>query len=300
MNILSFFHRAVGRKAASNRVASVFLAGVAFVVLQGFAIQKAYAHHPNISATASCSNGAAVITYTATSWDPGSTFGPPGDGDNPAIEILFNGNLVDTEPFLPSPGQIPPDQFTNTMTAPQGTNSVDVEAIAVSPWGDGYVPQVGDERVVTVAIPTDCAPGTGRFTGGGKQVTINLVDGNPLVVTKGFEVDCDLHQPSNNLEINWEGNQFHMTDFTDAVCTLVKKPNPPTAPVNTIVGKGTGRFDGADGFTVEFTLIDNGEPGTNDEAKFKIYETANPANVILETPLSFITGGNIQAHVDQH
>lgn len=153
---------------------------------------------------------------------------------------------------------------------------------------------------VTLTIPTNCAPGTGRFTGGGKQVAVNLVNGDPVVVTKGFEVDCDLHQPSNNLEVNWEGNQFHMTDFLAAVCTYTGPPNPPKAPVNTIVGMGTGRYDGADGYTIVFELIDIGEPGRNDESSFMIYQTSNPSNVVLSIPLTFITSGNIQAHLDLH
>jgi hypothetical protein len=90
--------------------------------------------------------------------------------------------------------------------------------------------------------------------------------------------------------------------FYFASCVLNGPPNPPPAPVNTIFGKGTGRYDGAEGYTVEFTLVDNGEPGVrNDEASFKVYLTANPATVVLDTGgLNFITGGNIQAHVDQH
>lgn len=120
-----------------------------------------------------------------------------------------------------------------------------------------------------------------------------------VAVTKGSEVDCDLHRPSNNLEINWNGNQFHMEAFTSAACSLNGIPNPPPAPVNTINGTGTGRYDGVDGYTVMFTLVDNGEPGTSDEAGFLVFETANPANVVLNVPLQLITGGNIQAHVDQ-
>jgi hypothetical protein len=123
-------------------------------------------------------------------------------------------------------------------------------------------------------------------------------------LTKGFEVDCDLHQPSNNLEVNWKdpsavAHHFHMETFDSAVCTLNGNPVPPKAPVNTIVASGTGRFDGDLGFTVQFTLIDNGEPGTNDQAGFMIFETANPANVILAFPVMTVTTGNIQAHVDQ-
>jgi hypothetical protein len=152
---------------------------------------------------------------------------------------------------------------------------------------------------VTVSIPNDCKQGNGRFTGGGKQVVAGVA-----TVTKGFEVDCDLHQPSNNLEINWSDasggtHHFHMLSFLSAVCTLNGNPHPPKAPVNTIVASGTGRYDGVDGFTVQFTLIDNGEPGTNDQAGFMIFETANPSNVVLAIPVLTITTGNIQAHVDQ-
>jgi len=111
---------------------------------------------------------------------------------------------------------------------------------------------------------------------------------------------------------NWGGNQFHMENFTQAVCTFVNNPHPPNAPVNTMYGVGTGRYDGTSGFTVLFTLIDNGEPGRNDQACFRIYTTA-PADVlntscqneltpgdILNFPASNLITGNIQAHPDQH
>jgi hypothetical protein len=45
--------------------------------------------------------------------------------------------------------------------------------------------------------------------------------------------------------------------------------------------------------------VDAGEPGTNDQAALLIYETANPGNVVLNVPLQFLTGGNLQAHYDQ-
>ena len=292
MKIRSLFCCTGTNQSAFKRAAPLLLSGTAVLLLQAAVVQPAFAHFLTVTATASCSNGAAVINYTVTSWnqDPAN----PG-GTNPEIDVLFNGIKVDEEPFLSN--TTPANQFSNTLPAPPGTNNVDVTAVAAQAWGDGFAS--GQSSTVNVLIPTDCAPGTGRFTGGGKQVTVNLVNGDPVVVTKGFEVDCDLHTPSNNLEINWEGNQFHMTSFNAAVCTLVKKPNPPTAPVNTIVGMGTGRYNQTDGYTVIFELVDNGEPGTQDEISFKIYQTSNPSNIVLQIPLSFITGGNVQAHVDQ-
>lgn len=275
-----------------NKLAPAVLAGAALLAFQAISVQKAYAHHPNIAATATCSNGAAVINYTATSWDQNPA--DPG-GSNPEIDIYFNGVKVDMGAF--SASTVPPDQFSNTLPAPAATNTVDVQAVAAQPWGDQW--PAGDvSSIVTVTIPTNCAPGTGRFTGGGKQVSVGGV-----TVTKGFEVDCDLHKPSNNLEINWSDStgthQFHMTAFTSAVCSLTGNPTPPPAPVNNIIGTGTGRFDGTYGYTVVFQLVDNGEPGTSDMAAFWVYQTGNSSNTVLNVPLEVITGGNIQAHVDQ-
>jgi hypothetical protein len=293
--IKSVFWRADGNMSAFSRVASVFLTGAAMIVLLGFTAQKAYAHSLTITATASCgvNGGAATISYTVTSWDQNPA--DPG-GTNPEIQVLFNGVVVDTEPFIST--STPPNQFSNTMPAPAGATTVDVEAFAVQNWGDGY-PNGETATVTGLPIPTNCAPGTGRFTGGGKQVAVGVV-----TVTKGFEVDCDLHQPSNNLQINWQdpaqtAHHFHMTAFTSAACSKPGNPNPPTAPVNQIIGGGTGLYDGMAGYSVAFELIDNGEPGAGvDEAGFVVYNTATSA-VVLNVPLAFITGGNIQAHVDQ-
>ena len=49
----------------------------------------------------------------------------------------------------------------------------------------------------------------------------------------------------------------------------------------------------------EFTLVDAGEPDRNDMAAFLIYETSNPASVVLDVPLQILDRGNLQAHFDQ-
>ena len=161
--------------------------------------------------------------------------------------------------------------------------------------------QAGRVPSVTVTLPANCSPSTptpGRFTGGGKS--IDTASG--LKVTKGFTIHCDLIL-SNNLEINWPGpgrtNQFHMLDHTFANCTddpLIDQ-RPPVAPVDRIDGRGTGRYNGADGATVEFTLIDAGEPGTADQIGFVVRDVNG--NVVLNLPLQNIVGGNVQAHFDQ-
>ena len=290
MKIKTLLSNSPFRHTAIRRAASLFLTGVATIVFQGLVVQTAFAHSLTVAATAVCSNGAPVINYTVTSWNQNLY---DTSGENPEVQVYFNGALVDTESFLDS--QLPePDQFSSSKPSPAATGTVNVEAIAAGTWSDLF--PGGQTNTVTVTIPTSCAPGTGRFTGGGKQV----VTAGDLTVTYGFEVDCDLHQPSNNLEINWGGNHFHMENFMSAVCTYTGPPNPPKAPVNKIVGMGTGRYNGVEGYTVVFTLIDNGEPGKNDESGFMVYQTSNPSNVVLNLPLQFITKGNIQAHVDQH
>ena len=91
----------------------------------------------------------------------------------------------------------------------------------------------------------------------------------------------------------------HLKTLKSATCLLVGNPTPPVAPINQMIGLGTGRYNGADGYTVSFTLIDNGEPGRRDMLAFLIYETANPSNVVLSLPLQLLTKGNLQAHLDQ-
>ena len=203
-----------------KRAASLFLTAAAGLLFQAAVVQPAYAHHIIVSASAVCTNGAAFINYTATSWDPTNS-GAPGDGENPAINVTFDGVTVDTEPFI-----APAGTFSGTRPFPNATPTVDVSANTTSLWKDGFDPaNDAPTNVVTVTFPANCAPppGVGRFTGGGKQVAAGVdALGNTVTITKGFEVDCDLHQPSNNLEIHWGGNQFHMTAFTAAVCTSSK------------------------------------------------------------------------------
>jgi hypothetical protein len=74
---------------------------------------------------------------------------------------------------------------------------------------------------------------------------------------------------------------------------------PPVAPLDTLIGTGIGKYNNADGYSIQFTLVDAGEPGTEDQMAIRIFETANPANVVLNVPLQFLTGGNLQAHADQ-
>ena len=268
-----------------------FLGAGLAIVGQVFLGGVAWAHHPTITAEALCdlSTNELIINYTSTAWDISS----PGAG-NTEIDILFNGVAVDSGVY-----ESPNYSFSGTLPAPLGAgpgDSVVVTALAVDKWSDNY--PGGQSRSTTITIPTEpCGqPGLGRFTGGGHQIRVDGVR-----VTRGLTIHCDLLL-SNNLEVNWNGNRFHMTEhMTTVECSddpaIVQAP--PAAPLDTLIGVGTGRYNGTPGYTIEFTLVDAGEPGINDKAALRIYETANPGNVVLNIPLQVLSGGNLQAHYDQ-
>lgn len=146
-----------------------------------------------------------------------------------------------------------------------------------------------------VAPPPPPPPaGNGRMTGGGKQITVG-----GLSITRGFTIHCDITL-SNNIEINWGKNQWHLDKpITKALC--LDDPNidqrPPNAPFDTFIGEAIGRLNGANGSLLKFTFVDAGEPGRNDLAGFQIWDPSG--NLVLNVPLSKLDNGNIQAHFDQ-
>ena len=259
-------------------------AGLA-VVLQFIVVAPAFAHFLTIEADAVCVGDVPTINYTATSWT--NTF----EGENPNIGIFVNGIEVANGAFV-----LPDNSFSDSTPGPAGATAT-VQAVAQGLWGDGFGP--GQSASTTVDLPTDCPVGTGegRFTGGGHQIRVGEAR-----VTRGLTIHCDLLL-SNNLEVNWNGNQFHMTEhLTTVACTddpaIIQAP--PDAPLDTLVGVGEGRYNGDEGYTIEFTLVDQGEPGRGvDQMAILIYETANPANIPLDVPLQVLSGGNLQAHYDQ-
>lgn len=258
--------------------------GALIIVFQMLMAGTAMAHWPNIRAGATCVNGIAVISYTSTSWSS-----KKGEGENPRIDILFDNVLVGSGAYK-SPGY----SFSGSAFAPVASTAV-VTALAVGTWGDGE--PGGQSAAMTVDIPSGCGElSLGRFTGGGSQIQVGGAR-----ITRGLTVHCDLLL-SNNLEVNWKGHSFHMAEhISTAQCS--DDPNiieaPPEAPLDTMIGVGTGRYDNVDGFTIEFTFVDAGEPGTLDMAALRVFETANPTNVVLLVPRQYLSGGNLQAHFDQ-
>jgi hypothetical protein len=257
----------------------------------------ASAHDPRIVAEIVCdeATGAMTINYTATAWE-GLGSDPTNDPSraNSQIDIRLDGVTVASGAFT-APGYA----FSGSIPVPAGKvagDIIEVSALAVADWGNGS--PGGLSNWFDVVVPEGCgdALGTGRFTGGGHQIRVGAAR-----VTRGLTIHCDLLL-SNNLEVNWGGNKFHMTEHLETVeCS--DSPDiiqfPPAAPLDTLIGVGTGRYNGTDGYTIEFTLVDYGEPGSSDRMAIKIYRTANPADVALNVPLQVLSGGNLQAHYDQ-
>ena len=256
---------------------------------------NAWAHHPEITGVGVCDevSGNYRIDWVSQAWEGYGT-DPANDPsrENASVEIRIDGLLVATGVYS-APGY----SFSGMADATPGATSVALSATANANWGNGTLG--GQEAGITVAIPEapcDSILANGRFTGGGHQIRVDGVR-----VTRGLTIHCDL-MLSNNLELNWQGNQFHMTEhLTTVICSddpdIIQAP--PPAPLDTLVGTGTGRYNGADGYTVEFTLVDAGEPGGSDMMGMQVYESANPANVVLDVPLQILNGGNLQAHYDQ-
>jgi hypothetical protein len=273
-----------------------FLA-IATAAATGFLIgpTSAMAHWPTITANIVCdvTSGNVTVAYTSTAW-PGTGSDPTNDPSraNPQIDITLDGGLVTSGAYT-APNYSFSGSFT--VTGKSAGDVIEVAAKAVGTWGSG---EPGGEVLnwVDLVVPECGTIDQGRFTGGGNQVRVGDVR-----VTRGLTIHCDLLL-SNNLEVNWGGNSFHMTEhITTVACS--DDPNiiqaPPAAPLDTLIGVGTGRYNNQDGYTIEFTLRDYGEPGTDDQMAIKIYKTASPSTVVLNVPLQKLSGGNLQAHFDQ-
>src|SRR5205823_13968289 len=114
----------------------------------------------------------------------------------------------------------------------------------------------------------------GRMTAGGSVFSAaGDTPGAGIRVTHGLEVHGSDGNGPSNLEINWGANKFHLDVLTDAICLddPAISPNPPDAPFDTLIGMGTGRFNGVAGYTIAFTFTDAGEPGTRDTAGYLVW-----------------------------
>lgn len=131
----------------------------------------------------------------------------------------------------------------------------------------------------------------GFMTGGGSVFTR---DG--MRVTHGFELHCDGSDP-NNLQINWEGNHFHLDglDYQDCTNNPSIDPGQPYATFDEYYGDGWGVYNNTEEATIQFVLRDAGEPGSKDHAAFRIYDS--DGNLLLRVGGN-LNKGNHQAHTE--
>jgi hypothetical protein len=261
--------------------------GVGIVALQLVSASSAFAHFLTITATSVCTDGAPVISYNVVSW------GSLPEASNPVVNVRFGATVVDTQAFV-----APVNAFSGSKPAPAGATTVTVTAVAAGTWGDGFAGgQVSN--AVEVQIPQNCVEISdfGRFTGGP-----NAIEVAGAKVTTGLQIHCHPKDPSINFEINWGGgNNFHLDDVTTVTCfdSPLETPEPPKAPVDTMIAVGVGKFNNVPGYTILFTLVDSGEPDNKRADQMAIRITSPGGTVVLNVPLQFITAGNIQAHYDQ-
>ena len=132
---------------------------------------------------------------------------------------------------------------------------------------------------------------TGRMTGGGSVFT---VDG--MRVTHGFELHCNPDIDPNNLQVNFDGNRFHLTDLETVHCVETELQQTPAreAPFDTYTADGVGRFNGVDGYHIQFVLTDNGEPGNKKD--FAEIHITDPDNNDVVFVSNVLMSGNHQAH----
>jgi hypothetical protein len=189
------------------------------------------------------------------------------------------------------------DSFTVAVKVPKGDSMLEVQPFSRDDLGTGELPASFDWNMVSFALEEETPPlASGRMTGGGSIFTID-----DERVTHGFQIHCDLREP-NNLQINWHnGNRFHMTELTAAVCTDSEMidQGSPEAYFDTFKGAGVGRLNNEPGATIEFVFVDAGEPGNNDTAMFTIRDA--DGNLVLEVTgdpnvPGYLDRGNHQAH----
>jgi hypothetical protein len=200
-----------------------------------------------------------------------------------AIVLLLSGAIACNADRTPTSPALEPDgPVLNPVPCP-------TSAPALVAARSGFKPANGEEPP-----PDPCSFVEGRMTGGGGQIIIGDV-----FVSRGFTIHCDIVL-SNNVNINWPDNHWHLDKPLDSATCIddpAYDPVPPRAPFDTFIGVGTGKLNGVDGSVVMFTFIDNGEPGKTDLASIQIFDAGGA--LVLDVPLSLLDRGNIQAHYDQ-
>lgn len=151
----------------------------------------------------------------------------------------------------------------------------------------------GEETFSSNVVTKDWVVIEGFMTGGG-SIGNSIVNGAETRVTHGFELQCNIFKSPNNLEVNWNGNKFHLENLTSTTCFNDSiSPNPPKAGFDRITGTGIGRYNGVEGAKASWRFTDAGEPGQDDKATIFIADANGNTVLVVSGKLD---KGNQQAH----
>ncbi|HUR18318.1 MAG TPA: choice-of-anchor P family protein [Acidimicrobiales bacterium] len=131
----------------------------------------------------------------------------------------------------------------------------------------------------------------GWMTGGGKVAGSN--------VTHGARLECEELDGPNNLQVNWQGNGFHLLSVAGSGCAeTALNQEKPDANFDTLTGNGEGRCQDGSVTTAKWTLTDGGEPGTADSFEITIPnpDLGNQSSSCAVHVSGLLDRGNHQAH----
>lgn len=118
--------------------------------------------------------------------------------------------------------------------------------------------------------------------GGGSEVSSTGIQAN-----FGMDLHCDTSIQPNYLQVIWgngTSNTFYLTNMTSASCA--------GSPFNTQSGSGTGTLNGQAGASAQWTMVDNGQPGTNNDSA-RIVITDRSGQTILSLSGKLLSGSLI-------
>jgi Bacterial Ig domain len=209
------------------------------------------------------------------------------ENDEVTVAVLANDSDADGDP-LTAELVSPPAHGTATCSATQCvyrpvSNFVGTDTFryrACDPSG------ACDEATVTIEVRGIGKPG--RLTGGG---WLRTDDGKSH---HQVHLGCTAAQ-GGTLRINAPAGRFELehVDFALCVDDPALDPGGPKAGWEIHRGSGTGSFDGAGGYTIEWTLTDEGEPGRSDGWSIVVRD---PAGSVVLSEDGSLDGGNHQAH----
>jgi hypothetical protein len=202
----------------------------------------------------------------------------------------------------PFEGQQPSRQFFDGSPTPVTPNLGLVNGVASAGGTDFQFQADSSASLLVNEAPQTVA---GRMTGGG-----SIIDPDYGRVTYGFELHSDPRIGPNSFEINWggtgrgsnadPGQNWHLETLVAAqgIDTAIDQGGQAkNSPIDTYVGVGLGRLNGVSGYPAVWTIVDAGEPGSNDTITIMIYDRSDPTQILLSVS-GTISGGNHQSHAE--